>query len=365
MYNDTYQKRENKLLNIKTEQKIDYWGVFEKRKVLSSFNNQESGGIGGSKQFSRIVLVGSASSEDAHALYVKDNNRPIVLAGKARVRGDVYLPEAGIRMGSVGGYSYNNEQLIFGKQKRSKTELPKLEKAVLESVWFSNNLKVLKAESGILKPKMTLERSFNDETIVLEGSVAILTAANLTGNIVVRASDKIIVEPSSILKDIILMAPIIEIKDGVQGYFQAIATKNIMVGRKCNLSYPTALVVNSKEVGLSKNRDKKATIEVSPYTYISGAIVFLGTTDEKSYTPQIKIHENAVLKGELYCSKNLELKGKIEGFVHTDGFIALENGTTYQNHLYNGIIDIAPLPLEYAGLLIEETKEKRIVKWLY
>ena len=94
-------------------------------------------------------------------------------------------------------------------------------------------------------------------------------------------------------------------------------------------------------------------------------MIYLEETEANYYAPQIKLEENASVLGEIYCSKNLELRGMVSGHVSTDAFIAMENGSIYQNHLYNGSINSSGLPLEYAGLLSANLEVKNIAKWLY
>ena len=49
---------------------------------------------------------------------------------------------------------------------------------------------------------------------------------------------------------------------------------------------------------------------------------------------------------------------------YTGGFIANRLGSIYQNHIYNGAILSTVLPVQYAGLILENTNLK-IAKWLY
>ena len=52
--------------------------------------------------------------------------------------------------------------------------------------------------------------------------------------------------------------------------------------------------------------------------------------------------------------------------VSTDAFIALEDGSVYQNHLYNGQINSLILDESYAGLLLASRENnKKVMKWLY
>ena len=60
----------------------------------------------------------------------------------------------------------------------------------------------------------------------------------------------------------------------------------------------------------------------------------------------------------------MELKGKVYGSVFTDSFIAIANGSYYQNHLLDAEINSAELEDEYIGLPLVNTK-KGVAKWLY
>ncbi|MEM6816402.1 MAG: hypothetical protein AAF600_18750, partial [Bacteroidota bacterium] len=60
-----------------------------------------------------------------------------------------------------------------------------------------------------------------------------------------------------------------------------------------------------------------------------------------------------------------ELKGSVLGNVTTNGFVALENGNVYQNHLYNGTMDVTGLPIQYVGMSFGKNSKKGVVKCLY
>ena len=89
-------------------------------------------------------------------------------------------------------------------------------------------------------------------------------------------------------------------------------------------------------------------------------------TDETSsnYDAQLSIDVNAKVLGEVYCDKNLALKGAVFGSVYTSNFIAKEFGSIYQNHLYNTTISQPDLAKQYVGLPFDNTISK-VAKWLY
>ncbi len=340
---------------VTTSVSKDYWGLFEKYTVVASHQT---------KRFTKIALVGSAVQGSPPALYLQDKQRPLIVAGSAKINGDAYLPQQGIRLGHVGGSSYYRDQLLYGVQRRSTTELPSLSEGLIRQLQLLAEYRPGMLDKTIEFAKnTTYKNSFQQSTQVVQGDFLVLDEVQLTGNIIIRAWEKIVVEPTVMLNDVLLVAPEIEIMDGVVGSFQAIATERIDVGSAVRLNYPSALALLDKSGFASW---EQMQISVGSDSDIRGMIMFLGDEKKSSYQPQIHIAENTSILGEVYCSHNLELKGQVFGKVTTASFIAMENGSIYQNHLYNGQIDALLLPEEYAGILHQDSAEKKsVAKWLY
>lgn len=347
-----YQKNSPIAIEVKKE----FWGIFEKTTSTAKSNHLE---------FSKTAFVGG-NRKEMPALYLKDKQRPLIVAGNTKIMGDAYLPKQGIRMGNISGNSYTNRQLMYGNKRDSQNELPPINTYVLQQIrQLSSNGFGVGEEDIRLKRDMELRHSFQSPTIYIRENTVHLEGISLSGNIVISATDKIIVEPSATLRDVLLISPEIVIKDEVSGHFQAFATKRIGVGRNCNLAYPSALVVDNPSKSIARNTDREPNLFVDSNTEVKGILMYLEDSEEQAYAPQIKITENAVIQGEVYCEKNLELKGTVYGNVTTDAFTAMENGSIYQNHLYNGIIDGTLLIPEYAGLLYDTPVSKKIMKWMY
>ena len=111
-------------LGVTTEVSKTYWGALELRRAKAKK---------GSFEFERLALVGQANDERP-ALYLKDNQRPLVLAGNTKIQGTAYLPERGVKMGNIYGNSYYATQLIYGEEKQSQSELPKLSEEIKRQV---------------------------------------------------------------------------------------------------------------------------------------------------------------------------------------------------------------------------------------
>lgn len=345
--------------------KRDLWGIFEKRSVTA---------VHGNTKYLKTALIGGKEDGEIPALYVNDHQRPVIIAGNSKITGDAFLPEQGLKMGNIYGNSYHRSSLLYGKQKQSDSVLPKLSRELKQQIQQLTQANYMPLGEEVSKfPDKVLKNSFDTPTQIIQGRVIRLKDIDLVGNIVVYATHKIIIEASANIQDVVLLAPEIIIQNWVKGQFQAIASESISVGKKCELFYPTALVVHKKKALVQEeNLESRPTgnnppkIYLDSYAKISGVVMVLEETDEQQYSPQIKMDLNSKVIGEVYCTKNLELKGSVNGTVITDSFIALENGSIYQNHLYNGLINSTNLLNTYTGLMLaDRERNKKIIKWLY
>ncbi|SFW21469.1 hypothetical protein SAMN02927921_00608 [Sinomicrobium oceani] len=348
---------------------VNYWGVLEKTAAVAQVKN---------KKFTRLALVGGYTyPSERPALYLKDNHRPLVVVGHTRIQGKTFLPEAGIKTGNISGHSYYGGALTDGKTGQSTSALPDLPEALSEHLAALSRGHYTWDEKYIVSPKpgQLYGNSFSEETrYIYAPGVLRLQGLKLRGNIAIYSGERIVVDKSTVLKDVLLVAPEIEISDGTRGTFQAIATKSIRAGEQCEFGYPSALVVweneeqttGSNTINYSGEDTQQVTngITVGKGSVLKGVVLFKGAEKENNYTPQVVIDEGVRLYGELYCNQNTELKGKVSGGVYTGNFIAMQAGSIYQNHLYDAVITADELVPEYVGLLMEN-REKGVAKWLY
>ena len=333
------------------------WGIFDVVSVTSKKGKEE---------ITKTAFVGGLQKEKP-VLYLQDMNQPLVLVGTTKIEGNAYLPEQGIKQGSIAGYSYVNNRLVYGNILKSNQRLTKSQ--ALERVHNFKDSVLAQANNKVLEllENQRIINSFNRPTLMLSAEYPLeLRTVNLTGNIIIQSTTKITIHTSAILNDVILIAPIIEIKEKVKGSFQAFAEKKIEVGNQAQLNYPSTLVLlEKKESVTTQNQLNKEfnQIIINDKSVIKGVVSFLSTKVEGNYKPQILIEENAEITGEVYCDQNIELKGKVNGSVYTRGFIANQNGSTYVNHIYNGQILGSQLPEQYVGLSFLNSKQK-VAKWL-
>ncbi len=327
------------------------WGIFDLGIVASKVKKE---------YFSKVALMGW-KTDKPKALYLKENNTPLIVVGKTKIVGNVYLPIQGIKTGNIAGNSFYGSQLFYGREFRSQQSMPTLKNKNSIRKWY--NLDFIEGESMFfeLEDGMELTNSFTKPTLVYPGDGNLtLRSLDLAGNIVINSRSKIVVERTANLKDLILIAPEIHIKKGVEGNFQCFARTKIIVEENCQLNYPTALTI------FNKVEDKENRIEIGKKSSVSGCIVYDTETSKPRsfYTPQVIISENAIITGDVYCSASTEILGTVKGTVYTNNFLTKQSGSTYINHIYNGQILYNELHDEFAGLNVD-SKNSSIVKWLY
>ena len=351
-------EKENQSLKVHLSQ----WGIFEKAFTISQFRK---------KRFEKTALIGSLiNSEESPTLFLQETQNPLTIVGNTTIRGIAYLPTQGVKSGYIAGNSYYGSQLIYGSQKKSTPVLPKLNKRVLDVItYYLKEYMPMNQEDFInLETNQRIAVSFKKKT---KGGYSkrliVLENREITGNIIIKSDTLILIKKTAVLKDLILIAPIIEIEEGTTGNFQAIASKRITVGKACKLDYPSALVLFQD----NKNHPSEATtipfdnqIFIESSTVIKGSLCYFQTKELSDFQTQVILEKDARVKGQVYCNGNFELKGTVSGSVYTKQFIANQAGSIFVNHIYNGTIENENIPNKFGGIVLETTP-KTIMKWLY
>jgi len=324
------------------------WGIFDLAIVRSQLKNEIS---------TKVAFLANRNP-DRKALYLEDNNQPLKVVGNTQVIGDVVLPTKGVGTGNISGTSYYGDQLIYGNIQTNSSTLPTIKNIEylrnIRSEIFGESFEYMQLEEG-----QKTNQSFTKETLVFQSSSTLsLEEMNLSGNIVLISDKKIIVHSNSKLRHVILMAPEIIVKSGFKGTFQAIAEKRILISKNVQLSYPSAIMVLN-----SDHEDSSERIVIENCTDIRGIVLYYDDEQKGNYHTQVQIQAGAAITGEVYCNKNLELLGTVNGYVTTSNFITKQSGGVFINHIYNGKIDGTNISDQYAGLFTGEIKNT-VAKWV-
>jgi len=341
---DLFGKGEDRVLLGKS-----HWGLFSAAYVRAIQQN-----INGSDTLTKTMLLGEPyTSFPQEALYLADLNKPLGLAGKTKIKGKAFLPKAGVKRASVGGQGYLGSELIYGKQEKSKNQIPPLQKQKID--YFLSQLQNLEANSNL--PKQ-LNHPFWQPPLLFKSNNLYLDQHQLEGNLIVYSTDTLYVGASARLADLILVAPTIIIQSGFEGSLQAFAFDKLEVEANCHLNYPTVLGT------LRKSEERRPSLFIGKQTKVEGTVF---SYEQKYYRQGANIHiqEGAVITGQVYASSVLELAGTVYGNVSCKQFFLRAGGGTYDNHLLNVTIDRSQLPTYFVSpLATKQGPRQEIAKWI-
>ncbi|MBW1296907.1 polymer-forming cytoskeletal protein [Aquimarina litoralis] len=321
------------------------------------------------RKVSKVAFSGSETDIKTPNIYLANKNAPLVIVGNTRLEGNSYLPTQGIKAGNISGNYYQGSSLYYGNVYESKETIPTLEDTWISYIESLTKGILIDEELMIPLANEVLNSFYNTPKLIYSTETIFLGNERIAGNVIVQSASKIIVGSAAKLTDVILIAPNIEVQNNVVGSFQAIATKKITIGKRCLLSYPSALVLLDKNK-MNTNQDnaalhKNPDFTIHKNTQIEGTIVYIKLKEEVQNRTKshIKVDENVNVIGEIYCDGNIEFSGVVKGSLYAQQFVTKASGSIYLNHLYNGKVLKNPI-IKYAGLPFTETK-KNVAKWLY
>jgi hypothetical protein len=342
---------------------LSYWGIFQKAVVCTTHRK---------KVFKKVAIIGAQlDAEKSPTLYLQETYNPLTVVGTTRIKGIAYLPSQGIKPGYISGQSYYGTQLVEGKIEKSTLKLPSLSQDCLSQLRFYKDTYKPINQADFINSQTSgkIVNSFKKNTkgIYLNGKI-VLGNNHISGNIIIKSDSLIKVAKDTQLKDVILIAPIIEIEAGTIGNFQAIASKKIIVGKNCQLNYPSALVLcqdNKSNTAVLSNEKKDNQIFIDTESIVMGSVCYFQTNESPTdFNTQIVLEEKARIKGLVYCQGSFELKGTVSGAVYTRQFMANQAGSIFVNHIFNGVIENEKIPKKYGGIVFENGL-KTVMKWMY
>ena len=333
------------------------WGVYEVLEATAKRKNYIS---------KKIALSGANTLQGEEvALYLSDINKPLGLCGKTMLKGNCYLPKSGVKRTYIEGQHFVGNELVQGTIKNSGTTLPALNDALLEVSSYYLSATTRSGDSLVYFDEMletdSIVHSFDKSTLLIHSDLPIrLSQLFLKGNIIIRSDERIEIEKSCQLEDVLIYAPQILVKEQFKGNVQLYASDSISIASACSLFYPSS-------VALINNRQREKDFEVMIHqdAVVEGAVFVQNKYPSRKSRALLTIKEQAVVRGEVYCNDYLELTGKVEGSVYCRRFVLKTPSSVYENHLLNATIDRSKLSPHYVGIpLLQTTYPKKIVKWL-
>ena len=324
-----------------------YWGVYELLQVKA---------LQGPHHQSKGVLVGTSPAADAPALYVADQKRALKIVGDALIKGDAYLPEAGITVGYIGSTGYGKSQLVFGKSLKSEATLPPYEKTYEEGLQ-----KLLSIGAGLPVDSLREMQVFSfgqPEAAIFYSALPIVLNHNhkLQGKLLIKSDKHISVSREAQLDGVLLVAPKIQLERGFKGSLQAFASDTLLLGEDVQLSYPSA-------VGVLQDKEN-ALLALQAGASVEGMIILLSATKSEG-RGLVWLHEKSKVMGQVYVEGKTQHQGLLHGSLYTQQMFVRTPSSPYDHHLYNGQLDRGGLAAEFVGSTMLPVKGKRkIIAWL-
>ena len=298
------------------------------------------------------------------ALWLTDNNQKLKLSGNARIKGNCFLPKRGVGAAFVEGQHFTGNKLIQGLTKYSTANTPKLRTNYPD--YWNNHLKFKRVYGDSVVEMESLvkefERSFVSSTLLaFSDKEIVLDNRSLSGNIIIQSSRAIIVDSSSWLNQVTLVAPVIRVRSNVKGGMHLVATESIIIDEGAVLNPPSSIII------LNDPSDKAITgiCELKTHSSFSGTIINLAGQRHASNKSNLRIEKDALVKGIVYCLGNLELRGTVKGTVIANKLFLKTPTGVYENHLLNGKILRTGLVKQFPTIKIEDTTNKALVAtWL-
>ncbi|WP_184550899.1 hypothetical protein [Mucilaginibacter sp. FT3.2] len=334
-----------------------HWGIYDMG-VAEAFRQKDT-------VFKVWSMASAIDSTKWAAIYLIDEDRPLSLSGKTNVRGDVYLPKAGVKAAYVDNKAYQGDKrMIIGKIADSQRKLPALQE---------ERLKILNSMLGAKRPSVskswkadTLTRSFRDTAYAVNLGTLPYTLEHmkLSGHIILYADTLLTIDSTAKLDNVLVFAKAILVKSGFRGNCQLFATDSISIEKNCHFTYPSCLGLlrfKSPLVGFPPQ------ISIGTNTQFDGCI-FTYEKEASALPATISLDKGTKIKGQIYAQHILSTKDSISvaGSVFTSRFMYQSAFTRYENYLINLNIDEKALSGYYltSELLPVAAPKKKILQWL-
>ncbi|OXA99551.1 hypothetical protein [Flavobacterium pectinovorum] len=276
---------------------------------------------------------------DKTAVYLTNISKSLSYSGTVTLTGNSELPSDFIDAAYI-----NNSPNKFtnnGKITVSDIRLPEINPD-FEKI-FEETEGVKTALKDVEKPKDSLYyNSFFNETkdIYINSSLSNII---FKGNFILRSQDSIRIKKSTVLEDVILIAPKITFESGFKGTVQAFATKGIELEEKVTLNYPSVICVYNKN-------EEESKIVIKKESTISGAVVLFGNSPDDFDKSSIEIAEEGLIFGDIYCTGKLALRSNVYGSVYTNRFFVKTMASTYDNTISDVEINASKRPAYFISI---------------
>ncbi len=310
------------------------------------------------------VQMGWKSEDIPISLHLADNAFSVSVCGETRIEGKAFLPGRPIKRAYIEGKNYTGSQLIYGTVSTSKRMVPSLQENLYSNIM--NQLRVSYLHDSLVQLEaLDLERnSFLAERWVIKSEQFLrLDNRSFSGNMTIISSKGIEIRSNTRFKDVVFIAPVIRIGDGVQGEFQCIATDSLLVGENVKLNYPSNLML------LEKVDEKGKLFQVGENSMVEGSVCIIPSERVVEYSPgaSLVLKKNIKVTGVIYSPYRVSVSSGIEiaGSFYCKEAELKTPSAVYSNHF----LDFKVVPSKLDEFYVQTFQypnymSNELIKWL-
>lgn len=292
------------------------------------------------KMLSKTLIVGKDPYQsDSVALYVPDRNQTLYASGNTGIRGNAVLPAKGIQSASIEGKPLKTAQPVSGSLSPSGDSLPSLAPSVIEKLSILQNLDSLCSIATPISELYQASTTNADfENILWYGSDADfqISGFEAIGGVGFCSTGTILIQKDAILQGTLVTASRIIVEDGFCGEVQLFAQDSLVIGKECNLRFPSVAC-------LSSNNVSNLHMEIDEFSSIEGTVLVY-QAQLAAQKPSLEVKEGVLIVGQVYHQGKINLLGTIHGSLYCETFYLKTDRAHYENHLLDNEIDFLKLP---------------------
>lgn len=328
------------------------WGLFDIG-IVEAFRGHH---------YQRLAAMSGAYTDSVSqfTLYLTDENQPLLLAGNTHIKGKCALPVAGIRTVNIEGKGFSGQVPDGTHILKSNKRLPIYPVLPALSTHFWEKKEASVFQNPVVRPiselPSLLNHSFFDPVRIFTSAESYELKGSLAGNILLHSDRTIVISASARLKNVIIAARKVIIREGFRGQLQIFAQDTLIMEQDVFLRYPSTLCIQPIQAGL---------MEIGPFSTIEGVLATNSKVDNTYLgEPKLFVHENAQVWGQVYCNGLAEWRGKLSGSLMCRRFSLLTPSAFYENHLLDADLNVDRRPVSFLTSPSLSSEKRNVLIWL-
>lgn len=287
------------------------WGLYEIVSVTSIHGNVHG-----------TAMMGAADGYIA-GLYYANTGSALTLTGNTNLHGAVHVPRNGVIYGQIQSVFFSGEKISPEKIRVSEKSIPQPQAGRVEEV--TRLLALLDADGRTPLETDSLSVEFyGEEPAVFDVLGDGMELYALSGNIIL-AADKVKIDASCDLRDIIIIANNITVGNGFKGSAQLFARDTLIVGENVRLEYPSGIYSGNYA-------------EIKDRSVVSGYAIVCGKDKQDIRKANYRQSRLARVRGLLYVDGNAVFQGIVSGAAYLSQSVYYSAEGYYKDMVYDATV---------------------------